>query len=96
MAYYLPIVIFGIDKERSRPPICAKSHFLNPNIDILMPSSLPPTLSSSDKEDDEGHPETGYIFIFKIILYGKYLFHCHCSPWKNYQNILKHFGFCQT
>lgn len=62
MAHYLPMVIFGIDKERRRPPICAKTHFLNPIIDILTPSSLPPTLSSSDKEDDEGHPETGYIF----------------------------------
>ena len=40
------------------------SHFLNPNIDILTPSSLPPTLSSSDKEDDEGHPGTGSISFF--------------------------------
>lgn len=37
-------------------------NFLNQNIDILTPFSLPSTSSSSDKEDDKGHPETGYIF----------------------------------
>ena len=64
MGLIISLGLYLVSTSRGADLQFVPSHFLNPNIDILTPSSLPPTLSSSDKEDDEGHPGTGSIFFF--------------------------------